>query len=286
MQYKFNPYTVEILLPGMKKLERNHKRIVIIIVYIILFTLLGWLSYLIFRANPTCMDGKKNQNELGVDCGGVCGECVMEKKAKDLVVEETAYVLGATNKYDVEARVTNPNISFGSSHFEYEFALKDASGNVIVARTGNGFILPKESKYLIETNLETTQAPSSVTFTVKNYEWSEFFGYEEPRLVIYQKYFFQNFENSGKSEARGLLINESAFDFNSIRINVVLKNQAKQVVGIGTYEMRTVNSNEQRDFKLIWPLGIRDIQDGQDGIEMEPEANVFDSQNFIKKYIR
>jgi hypothetical protein len=245
---------------------------------------LGWLSYLIFRPAANCFDGKKNQNELGVDCGGVCGECQLEKKAKDLTVGETAFVLGDVNKYDVEARVVNPNISFGSSSFGYEFTLKDSAGTVLVSRTGTGFVLPKEEKYIIETNLESNQLPASVDFKIKNYQWSEFFGYEEPQLVIYQKYFTQSAEGSGKSEARGLLINESAYDFNSIKINAILKNQNKEVVGIGSYEMNTVNSNEQRDFKLIWPLGISDIQDGQDGVEMEPEANVFDSQNFIKKY--
>lgn len=29
----------------------------------------------VFEYNPTCSDGIQNQDELGVDCGGVCGNC-------------------------------------------------------------------------------------------------------------------------------------------------------------------------------------------------------------------
>jgi hypothetical protein len=269
----------------MKKLERNQKRYIIIFVYIVLFALLTWGLYGIFKADPTCFDGKKNQNELGVDCGGVCGECVRELNAKELSVIETAFVLGDVNRYDAMARITNPNISLGSSSFDYEFSLKDASGNTLATREGKGFILPKESKYVVEVNLETVSTPASVTFAMKNYQWSEFSGYEEPRLVIYQKNFTQRLENSGKSEAKGLLINESPFDFNAIKVNVILRNSAGKVAGIGSHEMRTINSGEQRDFRLLWPLGISEILNGQDGVEMEPEADVFDSQNFIKKYL-
>lgn len=266
----------------MKKLERNHKRIVIIIVYIILFTLLGWFGYLIFRADPTCTDGKKNQNELGVDCGGVCGECVRELNAKELEVQETAFVIGGRDKFDVVAKITNPNLSLGSSNFEYVFELKDASGNVLASKSGKDFILPKETKYVIEANLETDKNPASVMFTAKNYQWSEFFGFEEPQLVIYQPRFNAQSGNFGSSEAMGLLINESPFDFNVIKINVVLRDESGKVTGLNFTRLNTLNANEQRDFKVIWPLGAPE----NSKMEAEAEADVFDSQNFIKKYVK
>jgi hypothetical protein len=264
------------------KLERNKKRTIISIIYIILFFLLGWGLYNIFKPVPTCFDGKKNQNELNVDCGGVCGECKRELVAKDLEIQETAFVLGGENKYDVVARISNPNISLGSSNFEYEFSLKDASGNVLATRTGKDFILPKENKYVIEANLETTAVPASVSFAVKNYQWSEFSGFEEPRLVIYQLAFSPQSGNFGSSEAGGLLVNESAFDFNAIRVNVVLRDESGKIVGLNFTQMQTVNANDQRDFKVIWPLGIA----GNPTVEAEPEANAFDSQNFIRRYVK
>lgn len=265
------------------KLPRGLKRFVIIIIYIALFALLAWFLFLIFQPAPTCFDGKKNQNELDVDCGGVCGECKRKLNPKDLIVAETAFVLGGVNKYDVVAKISNPNISLGSSRFDYKFSLKDALGNVLATKSGQDFILPKETKYVIEANLETAQVPASVSFVAENYQWNEFFGFEEPQLVIYQPKFNSQSGNFGSSEATGLLVNESPFDFNVIKINVVLRGENGKVVGLNVTQMQGVNANDQRDFKVIWPLGV---SSNNPLVEAEPEANVFDSQNFIKKYIK
>ena len=267
------------------KLERNKKRLVIIFVYLVIFFLLGWLLYSWLKPAPSCFDGKKNQNEEGADCGGVCQkQCEKIYTAQDLAVKEKAFVPAGQDSYDVMMRISNPNNQLGIASFSYKFTLKGQSGNVLTERSGTSFILPVESKYIIETGLESKETPAEIDATVNIPKWTEFFGYEKPELNIYNKRYELVSSGVGYSEAKGLLRNESSFDFDTIKINVVLRDERKNPVAFNKTEMKTINSGEERDFRLLWPVNFPGLVDGSP--EMEAEANVFDSQNFVKQYTR
>jgi hypothetical protein len=266
-------------------MSRSVKRFIIILIFLGILFLIGWFVYSKVKSAPTCFDGKQNQNEQGIDCGGSCQkQCEKVYNAQDLIVKEKTFVPAGSEIYDVMMRVSNPNNQLGSSNFSYEFKLKDANGNVLAKSSGSSFILPVESKYIIETNLESKIPPSEVEATVTAPKWEEFFGYERPELNIYNKRYDLISSGIGYSEAKGLLRNESSFDFDTIKINVVLRDDAGKPVAFNKTEMKTINAGEERDFRLLWPINFPGSVQGAP--EMEAEADVFDSQNFIKKYIQ
>lgn len=265
----------------MEKLQRNHKRMLITLIYLAIFFLLGWLFYSWLKPAPTCMDGKKNQNETGIDCGGTCKACEKTYQTQDLIIKEKAFVPSGQGEYDAMIRISNPNNQIAGSSFSYVLKLKDANGSVLAERSGRNFILPVESKYIIETNLKTGIVPAQIEVSTSDAVWEEFFGYERPELNIYSRQYALVSSGIGYSEAKGLLRNESPFDFNSVRINVVLRDAGGQPIAFNKTEMNTINAGEQRDFRLLWPVSFPgEVQ----GVEMEAEADVFNSQNFIKKY--
>jgi hypothetical protein len=261
--------------------KRSFKKTVIIIVYIILFFLLGYLAYSLFKTKPTCFDGVQNQKEEGIDCGGSCAVCVKEPEVVPIAIKEKTFVYGGQGKVDVMARISNPNSRFGADKFDYKFVLKGADGSVLAERIGKDFILPAGSKYIVENNLETANQPVSVEFSVSNSEWQEFSGFEEPQLNIYNKRYDLISSGVGFSKVYALMRNESPFDFNVVKIKVILRDANQKPVAVNATEMRTILSNEQRDFTLIW-------QNSFPGdvlyVDVEAQANVFDSQNFIKTY--
>jgi hypothetical protein len=263
-------------------MTRETKRIIIILIYLAIFGIVSYFIYLAVRPAPTCLDGKKNQNEQGIDCGGPCAACQKEIAAQDIKTEETAFVYGGPGRFDVLAKISNPNNEYGSSNFSYEFILKGAAGEELSRRNGEEFVLPGETKYIIETNLETNGQPQSVEYSIKKTQWQEFINFQKPQLNIYSKRYDLISGGVGFSEAYGLLKNESPFDFNFIKIKVVLRDGFGKPVALNTTDMQTVSSGEQRDFRLLWPASFPgDVQ----GVEMEAEADVFDSQNFIKKFL-
>ena len=54
-------------------IKRTVKQIVIIIFFLAIVFVIGFLFYKVFlEHSPTCFDGIQNQGEIGIDCEGPC----------------------------------------------------------------------------------------------------------------------------------------------------------------------------------------------------------------------
>lgn len=259
------------------------KRSIIIMVYSIIFILCGLLIYFWVKPAETCVDGIKNQNEEDIDCGGICTKKCDKIIIEDLVVEKSGFVEnGIVNKVDLYGKVYNPNSVFGSSKFQYEFNIKDGDGQLIASKKGSSFILPGESKYIVENNIDTDRMPVSIELKIVDAGWVEFRDqYEKPQIKIVNKQYNQINSGIGFSEAMGLLKNESPFDFNVIKISIILKDSSDNVVALNSTEMRTVRSGENRDFRSLW---LNRFPGEVANVEVQSEIDVFSSEAYAKKY--
>ena len=264
--------------------KTDKKRRVIIFIYFILFVGLVWAAYNYFKPKATCFDGIKNQNEEGVDCGGVCAKkCAVQADAQPLIIQKTGAVpSGIAGKYDFYALVSNPNTVYGSKKFDYEVDFKDASGTVLATRGGSDFILPGETKYLVEPDISVSGTPTTTDIKITNSDWVELNSYyEEPDIEIVNKTYNQVSGGVGFSQGYGLLKNNSPFDFDLIKIEVILKDQSGNVLALNSSQMKTVKSGEQRDFTVAWP---NSFPGAVSNMEAQAEVNVFDSSTFLKQY--
>lgn len=264
--------------------NRQLKRGIVIFIYLVLFSLVIWAVYAHYFPKATCSDGAKNQNEEDVDCGGVCAPC-KKITADNLIVADKGIVeSGRAGNFDFWTLVSNPNNSFGAKSFQYKIEFKDASGKVVAQKEGSSFILPKEEKYIIETNLASDITPSKADFSILKTEWSEFNSYyEKPQLKIVNKNYDQISSGSGFSTATGLLKNESPFDFNVIRIQVLLEDDQNKIIALNSTEMMTVKSGEEREFKVSWPSRFTGVVAN---MITQADVNVFNSDSFLKRYFK
>lgn len=263
--------------------QRTGKQLVIAVIYGILSIILIWGGYFLFRTEPTCTDGMRNQNEQGIDCGGVCSpQCVRSVRTDPLEIKESALIYSAQDRFDVLVSVHNQNDEAGASAFHYRMELKDEAGAIVAVREGNNFILPQETKYLPEINVSAPQA-KTVAVTFSNYEWKRFSGYQErPAITVSNKSYEPISSGIGFGKAFGIVRNESPFDFRSIRVKVVLRDVSGKPIGVNMTEMRTITAGDVRDFTLLWPTAF---PGAVDRIETEVEADVFHSENFVKRYM-
>lgn len=265
----------------MEKLQR--KKNIIISIYALILILIIASVYFHFKPKVSCSDGIKNQNEEDMDCGGSCPEKCEKIEAQKLIVEKTGAVpAGISGQYDFYAIITNPNAVFGCQKFDYSIKFKDGSGNVIASRNGSSFILPGERKYIVENNIGSSSA-ESFDFEILTSEWLEFFDYEKPDIQIINKNYTETSGGAGFSEATGLLKNESSFDFDLIRIQIILKNESGEVLALNSTQMKTIKSGERRDFKTLWPSSFPGVVGN---MEAQAEVNVFDSETFLKRFYK
>ncbi len=261
----------------------SKKRAIIVFVFVLIIFLLGYFLYQIITPDPTCFDGKKNQNEKGIDCGGVCPVCSDVFSVQELNIIEKKFVYGGNNTYDGLIRIENPNNTVGASSFKYTAKLLDENGEILGEKQGQGFILPAETKYitLIGFAVGIDQNPVQLEFEISQPKWEEFSQYQKPQLSIYNKRFTFLTDRVG-SEIYGIVKNESRFDFNVIKVNIILRDENNSPVALNSTKIDVMRSGEERDFSLIFPY---QIQGEVKNIEIEAEADTYDSQNFIKTYI-
>lgn len=263
---------------------RTRKRIIIGIFYLALFLTISYLLYLPFKPPETCSDGRKNQNEIGIDCGGVCVSCQAEPVLDDIVVTETTWVSGGNgNKFDLVAKISNPNNDYGASFLTYVFQAKNSSGVVFFEKSGTSFILPKEEKYIVAISVPLLESPSNISVVLSDVGWEKFSGYKEkPSLDVYNRRFEYISSGVGFGEAKGLVVNNSPFDFADIGIVVVLRDGRSRIIAAQKTDMQTIRSGERRDFTLKWPDSF---PGNVERVEVQTDANVYLTDTFIRQYL-
>lgn len=265
-----------INIPSNENSATLIRRIKIIVGYIVLFSAISFVLYLIFSPEATCFDKIKNQGEKEVDCGGPCAPCKDVGQKKDLIIQEIAFAPGGSDTYDVVAKIVNPNDSVGAESFKYIFSLKDESGAVVATGDGINFILPSDTRYLAKLELKTNNnaIPKSAEISISDVKWGKLLDIGKPQLGIYSK---KLGVISIGNEAEGVLRNESGYDFKKIDITIIIRDENGKIVGINTTQRDSVRAKEEQKFNVTWPYSLGEkIQQ----MEVDPQVNIFDSQNF------
>lgn len=268
----------------MLSLTRDTKRLTIIVIYVFLFLggVLG--TYLLVRPVPSCFNGKQNQNEGGIDCGGVCSQACMENvTGEPLVIEEATAFLAGDGTYDAVMRVTNPNNAIGAKLFHYTLKLLDERGEVLVATTGESWVLPEETKTLLAFGLQTNVKPEKSLLTIDSVTWTKLINYDiEPKLGVYNQAYARSSQPGEFGVATGLVTNESDYDFRLVTIKVILRDQVGKPLAANQTDRRTFLAGEQHSFRLPWPTPF-----GGEvaSVDVAVDADVYRSDNFLKRYL-
>lgn len=263
--------------------RRRKQAIIVAILSFIFLLILSGVYFKWIYAEPTCADGKKNQGETDIDCGGPCLSCE-RLTIKDLSVDWVQMIPLKGDSYDLAAKIINGNPNFGLGSFRYSFRLYDKDGKQVKSQSGSSFILPSRSKYLIEGNIEAPNAVR-VELVIQNPdkdEWQQLVSeYEDPNIYVQDKQFKYLEDQSAKEEASGVVKNASGFDFDQIIISIILFDKDRKVLGVNKTDMRTVMAGEERFFSALWFTPIA----GQvASADMQAETNLFSDANFMRRY--
>lgn len=258
---------------------RNIKQLVVVVLLFTSIVVIGLAIYFMAMPEPTCNDGRKNQGEKGVDCGGPCMPCPEQPNLEDLSVVSAEWVYDQDNKYDVAVKVKNPNNLYGAEKFDLKISFQNQGGPIENERNTTSFILPNEEKYVLLQGVELTNAPSNVQAEISDPSWKKFKDYQAPDLIINNKRFeISSGGSSDYAKAWGTLINNSQYDFETITVKVILRGPSGELLGENSHIMNTVRAKEQRDFFANFP---HSFPGSVAEVEVEPEVDVFNSQNYI-----
>lgn len=266
--------------------NRSFKRIIVLFV---VFLLLGSGVFLYWQSKsriaPTCFDNIQNQNETGVDCGGVCASC--QGKPENLQMDPAIFIPAENNRFDIAFRLVNPNTNYGASRIDYNIKIISSDGLEISSRADSTFILPAGSdssdaskKWVVEHGFKS-ESGANIEVTLTNIIWE--LTKENlvlPRLIILNRA-YNLLDNSPEyAEAKGILKNDSPYNFDLIEIQVLLFGEDDKLVAVRKTEARTMRTGERREFRVSWRTPMEKVS----RVEMVAYTNVFLNENLVNDY--
>ena len=135
--------------------SKSHQMKIISSISIVAIIIVSIFVYFKFiKHDPTCFDGKQNQNERGIDCGGVCSiMCLVD--TKPLIPLWTRPVKITGDVFSVVSYIENQNVGNGIKRIPYEIRLFDDK-NILVSEPikGETFIGPNDRTAIFETAIK------------------------------------------------------------------------------------------------------------------------------------
>ncbi|XKT74535.1 MAG: hypothetical protein ACJKTH_00345 [Patescibacteria group bacterium UBA2163] len=203
--------------------------------------------FLFFYTAPTCNDGVQNQNETGVDCGGICNLLCEQPNINALWSRSVRVVPGV---YHAVALIKNPHTA-AQGDVSYEVSLFDDENILITRRQGSTIILPGETVPLFEPNIITGERIPTRTFI--DLEYNNFKRFErsispvrthsfnleetEPRITA-------EIENQSTSSVIDVIVTALVFNDEDVLINA----SQTRVARIDPRQRHTVTFTWQEPF--------------------------------------
>ncbi len=142
------------------------KRQIFYIIVLILF--IGLSGFLIISPSlnkpPSCVDGKQNGDEIGVDCGGSClNACISQTDTLSVLWARAFRVV--SGRYNAVAYISNHNKNIAIRKINYRFRFADANNVFIGKREGSTFVPPGGNFAVFEPAIDIgNSVPVYVTF--------------------------------------------------------------------------------------------------------------------------
>ncbi len=206
-----------------------------------------------FNQAATCFDGTQNQNEHGVDCGGVCALLCKNESRAPVVLWARVFKV-APQVYTAAAYVQNPNIGAAARKVAYTFQLFDTKNILIVERTGTIDIPPVQTVPFIDPNINVGNreaAKAIFAFTVEPV-WQKQGGL--PLLRTGNQFLAQD-----GSLLSATIYNDSPADAKGVTVAAVLFDASGTARAASRSLIPTITRRGSQDVTFTWSGGVRGI---------------------------
>lgn len=204
-----------------------------------------------FKKDPTCQDGIRNQNEHGVDCGGVCVvACPYEVQATPTIQWVRPYYV-SKGIYNLVAYLQNPNTSHISNPVKYVFNVYDEDN--VLLQTQEGVVAFPTSKlfpiFSPTVNVGERVAKRASFEFLEPITWLEYFG-ENPELEVVERSVAKE-DTTPVVEAR--IRNKTLHTYRDIEVvAIVYDNEGNGFAASRTF-IDTISDREDVTVTFTWP---------------------------------
>lgn len=214
----------------------------------------GTVGFWLKITAPSCTDGKQNQGEKGIDCGGPCAkECLGE--IKDLAVLWSKPLQVAGSNYDAVALAENRNLFLSAKSVKYQFKFYDDRNILIASREGKIFINPGQKFAIFESNINVgSRKPAKVFLEFqKNINWEIYKG-ENLGLVVVEK----EYQDSPRLSLSAVLKNKTLADIKGIYAVAIIYADDGNAIAASATKIGEIRGGASAEIFFTWPENFRE----------------------------
>lgn len=204
---------------------------------------------------PSCGDGRRNQGELGIDCGGLCSAvCSNEAQVARALWVRVLPIgsprFGEAGAYDLVGFVRNPNSNLVAINLPYELRFVDSSNTLINTLKGEVSLWPNEDYPIFIPNINVgKRVPTRAYLTFTGLPRWERSTSTRPILTVLGATFIG--EPTPVIKAR--LVNNSPKPVAKVEILVLLSDNEHNVFASNSTFIEQLNPEESKEFSFTWP---------------------------------
>jgi|SRR3989344_144190 len=210
---------------------------------------LGVPIFFTFYRAPTCFDGKQNQNETGVDCGGQCS-LICKAEALPQIVRWQRVFRVVPGTWNAVAYVENPNTDSGALRVPYVFKLYDSRNILVAERHSLTDILPRKTFAVFEGGFSVgDRIPTRVVFEFGTPIWQRGFVAEAKLSVSGDKLE----DVSGAPRLTALITNPNLSPVSDIEVVAIIYDIAENALASSRTTVDLLRSGESAEISFTWP---------------------------------
>lgn len=225
-----------------------------IVFFLIPTLLIGGVIFLVIYfvwPESTCFDGKQNQDEEKIDCGGQCSPCVAD--AKDIMVLWTRVLKINEGVYEVASLIENPNVFYGLSVFKYTFKIYDSNNVLVAIKDGQTFSSPGDRFVIFVTDINTGERDATHAFVeIEELTSWQYIDKEKYSVIISSK----NFLKYPLPTLRATLQNESVSTLRDIEASAVLYDEEGNAIAVSSTKVGLVGPESAKEIFFTWPISF------------------------------
>ncbi len=133
---------------------QRRKTTYIVSILFVITIIIAIFLFFVLNKKPTCFDGIKNQNELGIDCGGSCTILCRAQYNNPVVIwgPRWSKVL-SSGTYNFLTYAQNPNVGIGAYNVTYILSVYDKQDILLYQKPGTTYIPPNNNFVIFEDNI-------------------------------------------------------------------------------------------------------------------------------------
>lgn len=202
-----------------------------------------------FWPRASCQDSRRNQGELGIDCGGGC-PAVCASEAEPARAHWARVLSLGVGSYDLAGLVSNPNTDLRAIRLPYEIKYVDQTNSLINSVHGEAALWPRESLPIFAPNINVgRRIPARAYLELTGAPRWERSSSSPSALAVTN----DNFVNVPTPVLKARLTNNSLNPVAKISVVVLLSDAEHNVFAASSTFVDRLGAGEKTDISFTWP---------------------------------